>query len=88
MSEARAGPLPAWPVLDADSARAFIAAMQARLAEAGQPMRAPPPEPDPLSCCGRGCVGCVWSGFYDALGFWREDALALLACAPPDRGGA
>ncbi len=74
-------PLPAWPVLDADAARAFIAAMQARLAAAGVSLRAPPPEPDPLSCCGRGCVGCVWSGFYDALGFWREDALALLASA-------
>jgi len=43
----------------------------------GQTLRAPPPEP--TSCCGRGCNGCVWEGYYAALTFWREDALALLA---------
>jgi len=40
-------------------------------------LRAPPPVPD--SCCGRGCNGCVWEGYYAALRFWREDAIALLA---------
>ena len=39
-------------------------------------LRPPPPEPD--SCCQRGCNGCVWEGFYEALNHWRIDALALL----------
>ena len=39
-------------------------------------LRAPPTEPD--TCCGRGCNGCVWEGFYEALHHWRLDALALL----------
>jgi len=39
-------------------------------------LRAPPPEPD--SCCGRGCNGCVWEGYYEALHFWVQDACAWL----------
>lgn len=38
-----------------------------------------PPPPEPTTCCGRGCHGCVWEGFYAALDGWRSDALALLA---------
>ncbi len=37
------------------------------------------PPPEPTTCCGRGCHGCVWEGFYTALDGWRSDALALLA---------
>lgn len=33
-----------------------------------------PPPCVPTTCCGRGCHGCVWEGFYDAARFWREDA--------------
>lgn len=42
----------------------------------GMALRAPPPEP--TTCCGRGCNGCVWEGFLDAATFWREDALRAL----------
>ena len=37
-----------------------------------------PPPPEPCACCGRGCNGCVWEGFYAALQHWRTDALAFL----------
>jgi len=40
----------------------------------------PAPTP-PTSCCGRGCNGCVWEGFYDAVTFWIEDAETALTAA-------
>lgn len=59
-------------------ARSQIALWQGRAADAGTQLRNPPPEPS--SCCGRGCNGCVWEGYYDALSFWLEDAQQALAC--------
>ena len=50
---------------------------QQRADAAGVALR-PPPTP-PTSCCGRGCNGCVWEGFYDAVLFWCEDAGQALA---------
>ena len=58
-------------------ARNQIALWQGRAADAGLALRKPPPEP--TSCCGRGCNGCVWEGYYGALGFWLEDAAEALA---------
>jgi len=71
-------------LVDAASARELIDMLRVRLAAAGIPpgdgFRLPPPEP--AGCCGRGCNGCVWEGYYAALQWWREDAMALLAGAP------
>jgi len=61
---------------DAASAQAMFAQLQQRAVAAGITLRAPPPEP--TSCCGRGCNGCVWEGFLEAADYWREEALLQL----------
>lgn len=63
--------------VDGASAQAMFAALQQRAHETGTPLRAPPPEP--TTCCGRGCNGCVWEGFLDAAEYWRQEALLQLA---------
>lgn len=69
-------PLP--PVTDAFSARTVLQQIAGRLrAEGVEEFRDPPEEP--TTCCGRGCDGCVWEGYFAAVGWWRDDALELLA---------
>ncbi len=67
-------------LVDAASARALIDAVAQCLCDAGidaaRDFRLPPPEP--TSCCGRGCNGCVWEGYFAAVQWWRDDALELL----------
>ncbi|AVS78194.1 hypothetical protein C8234_09040 [Paracidovorax avenae] len=62
-----------------DAARAF-AALQALAQARGVTLR--PPPGTPTTCCGRGCNGCVWEGFYAAAHWWCEDAQAALALPP------
>lgn len=49
-----------------------IASAQACAAAAGIGLRQPPPVP--TTCCGRGCAGCVWESYFDAVAWWLEDA--------------
>jgi hypothetical protein len=68
---------------DLATARAVVAhltgrAWRERGAVLEHALRAPPPEPD--SCCGRGCNGCVWEGYYEALHFWVQDVDAWFKC--------
>ncbi len=67
----------AGPPRTLESALRAIAAAQERASAAGIALRQPPPVP--TTCCGRGCNGCVWESFHDAVGWWLEDAAAARA---------
>ena len=58
---------------DAPSARAMFEVLLQQAQAQGLALRAPPPEP--TTCCGRGCNGCVWEGYLDAAEYWRQEAL-------------
>jgi hypothetical protein len=60
------------PITRRDQAEAVFRALQQQAAVQGVVLRAPPPEP--TTCCGRGCNGCVWEGYYAAADWWREEA--------------
>ena len=64
---------------DVATARAVAWVLGQRLQHAGATFRPPPPEP--TTCCGRGCNGCVWEVYFAAMQHWRGDVLDLL-CTP------
>ena len=64
------------PITDLRTAHAVFAALQQQAQAQGLALRAPPPEP--TTCCGRGCNGCVWEGFFAAADYWRDEALRVL----------
>ena len=62
--------------VDGATAQAMFTVLQQRAAALGITLRNPPPEP--TTCCGRGCNGCVWEGFLSAAEYWRQEALLQL----------
>ena len=64
------------PVDDAQSAQTMFAMGFALAERQGSSLRAPPPEP--TTCCGRGCNGCVWESFLFAATYWRDEAVLIL----------
>ena len=64
-----------------EAAEAQIAALQQQAFSQQLRLRAPPPEP--LTCCGRGCNGCVWESYDSAVNYWIEDATAALQTGTP-----
>lgn len=77
MSHYTTAQLGALPISDLACAQAAVTMANSLAARANISLREPPPEP--TSCCGRGCNGCVWEGYYSAMAYWRDEALLLLS---------
>lgn len=69
---------------DLAQARQIFHGLQQQAHRLGATLRQTPPEPD--TCCGRGCNGCVWEGFYAATEFWRQDAVEACKQAAASSG--
>ncbi|MBK7356476.1 MAG: oxidoreductase [Propionivibrio sp.] len=61
---------------DLADCQTLVSEIEALLAARRLSMRQPPPVPN--TCCGRGCNGCVWQGYFEALSYWRDQASELL----------
>lgn len=64
------------PLTDKASAQTLFRILQKIAQNKGVVLRSPPEEP--TTCCGKGCNGCVWEGYYDAVVYWRDEALLML----------
>ena len=62
---------------DKESAQTMFRMLQGAAQAKGLSLRMPPQEP--TSCCGKGCNGCVWEGYYEAVVYWRDEALLILS---------
>ncbi len=64
------------PLTDKESAKSMFRILNTAAAAKGIKLR-PAPE-EPTTCCGKGCNGCVWEGYYEAVVYWRDEALLML----------
>lgn len=58
--------------LTSESALAQFQSLTAQAHALGITLRLPPALPS--TCCGRGCHGCVWEGFFSAAAYWLEES--------------
>lgn len=59
-------------------ARAAVAGLLDAARARGLALRAPPEQPDPRTCCGRGCHPCMFTYYFEAHEGWVAEAGAIL----------
>jgi hypothetical protein len=78
--------LPSWAlgrIDSAEQARAVLDRLASWAIERG--VQAPALPQEPQTCCGRGCQGCVWIAYFEAVHHWRERTLLALGMGANDQ---